>query len=149
MRARAGALLAVLLLAAAAPVHGDELVVIVHPERKASLDIDELAQIYLKQRRRWPSGETIVPVNHESGSPVRAGFARAVLRQSPQQLVLYWNRQYFHGVQPPATLASDEAVKRFVASEKRAVGYIRANALDASVRAVLRLPEPSPPPPRE
>jgi ABC-type phosphate transport system substrate-binding protein len=149
MRARARALIALVIFASVAPTRAEDLVVIVHLERRASLDIDTLAQIFLKQRRRWPGGDAIVPVNHESRSPVRADFARAVLAQSPQQLAVYWNRQYFLGVLPPATLASDEAVKRFVASEKRAIGYIRANALDASVRAALRLPESSPPPSRE
>jgi ABC-type phosphate transport system substrate-binding protein len=139
---------ALLLLALPAPLAAEEIVVIVHPTREAALDTSELAQIYLKQRRRWPGGDAIVPVNREPTSPLRDVFARAVLGRPPQQLALYWNRQYFHGVQPPATLASDEAVKRFVASEPRAIGYIRASALDPSVRVVLRLPESPPPPPR-
>jgi ABC-type phosphate transport system substrate-binding protein len=151
MWARSAALFAgalALAFALAAPVAADELVVIVHPARSETIDADELAQIYLKQRRRWPGGEPIVPVNRESSSSARTEFVSAVLAQTPQQLAVYWNRQYFHGVQPPATLASDEAVKRFVASEPRAIGYIRASALDASVRAVLRLPESSRPPRR-
>ena len=148
MRARASALVAALLISLAEPLAAEELVVIVHPTRDVSLGIDQLAQIYLKQRGRWPGGDPIVPVNRESTSVVRSQFANAVLAQTPQQLAVYWNRQYFHGVQPPATLASDEAVKRFVASEPRAIGYIRAQVLDASVRIVLRLPEPSPPPRR-
>lgn len=148
MRARAAALLC-LLLALAVPLRAEELAVIVHRERKARVDVDTLAQIYLKQRRRWPGGDAIVPVNRESDSATRAWFARAVLARSPQQLSVYWNRQYFHGVFPPATLASDEAVRRFVASEKRAIGYVLASTLDGSVRVVLRLPELPSPPPRE
>jgi ABC-type phosphate transport system substrate-binding protein len=146
MRASAGVLTALLLTMIAAPLHAEEIVVIVHPERGSRLDVEELARIYLKQRKHWRGGETIVPVNHESGSPVRAAFVSSVLAQTPQQLALYWNRQYFHGVLPPATLASDEAVKRFVASERRAIGYIRASALDSSVRVVLRLPNSTPAP---
>ena len=148
MRAATGATLAaMLLLACTAPAASDELAVIVHPMREAVLDAGDLAQIYLKQRRRWPDGAAIVPVNREPASAERVQFARTVLGQSPEQLAVYWNRRYFHGVQPPATLASDEAVKRFVASEPRAIGYVRASALDASVRAVLRLPDPPSPPP--
>jgi hypothetical protein len=153
MRARTLAPLATTLLLALAQ-HGaaEELVVIVHPSRAAAFDAHALAQIYLKQRRYWPDGDAIVPVNREPSSTERERFASAVLGRTRDQLVLYWNRQYFQGVQPPATLASDEAVRRFVASEPRAVGYVRASALDGSVRAVLRLPDPasaaspSPPP---
>ena len=147
MLLRAGAWpAAALLLALAASAAAEELAVIVHPTRTTALDASEIAQIYLKQRRRWPEGSTIVPVNREPDSAERKQFASAVLGQTPQQLAVYWNRRYFHGVQPPATLASEEAVKRFVAREPRAIGYVRVSALDASVRVALRLPEPSPPP---
>ena len=151
MRAR-GAWLGLAIAAAlafAAPLSAEEIVVIVHPERVANLDTDRLALIYLKQRRYWGDGERIVAVNLESASSVRAEFARAVLGLSPAQLSVYWNRQYFLGVLPPATLASDEAVKQFVAREKRAIGYIRASALDDSVRVAFRLQESSPLAPRE
>ena len=136
-------------LALAAPLGAEEIVVIVHPERAAMLSADQLAQIYLKQRHYWGDGDRIVAVNLESASAVRVAFARAVLDQSPAQLSVYWNRQYFLGVMPPATLASDEAVKQFVAREKRAIGYIRASALDDSVRVAFRLQERSPPPQRD
>ena len=48
-------------------------------------------------------------------------------------------RAYFNGVLPPATLASDEAVRRFVADEPRAIGYVRREAVDDSVRVVMRI----------
>ncbi len=136
-RAALGGLLVALALAS--PARAEELVVIVHPERSEALALDDVAQIYLKQRRFWASGERIVPVNRESESSARAAFARAVFDRSPRQLAVYWNRQYFLGVLPPATLASDEAVKRFVAREKLAIGYVHPSAADGSVRVVLRL----------
>lgn len=54
------------------------------------------------------------------------------------QLRVYWNRQYFLGVFPPATLASDEAVKKFVAKEVSAIGYVHAEVADESVRIAYR-----------
>jgi len=152
MRASAMALGVALACAplVSAPLAAEDLVVIVHPDRAHErLDADDVAQIYLKQRLRWRDGKTIVPVNREPESDTRAAFARAVLELSPQQLSVHWNRQYFLGVRPPATLASDEAVKRFVAREKRAIGYVRASAIDASVRVALRLPERPSRSPRE
>lgn len=142
MRARWPAFgLLALGVALAAPLGAEELVVIVHPERVASLSLDQIAQIYLKQRRYWPGGEGIQPVNRESESREREAFADLVFSDTSQQLMVYWNRQYFLGVLPPATLASDRAVKAYVAREKRAIGYIRASAVDDSVRVALSLPE--------
>jgi ABC-type phosphate transport system substrate-binding protein len=141
MRVRGRLLALALGLALAAPAAAEEMVVIVHPERDTSLSADQLRQIYLKQRRFWESGDGIQPVNREAESREREAFARAVFSETPQQLAVYWNRQYFHGVLPPATLASDRAVMLYVAREKRAIGYVRASVVDGSVRVVLRLPE--------
>jgi hypothetical protein len=135
----------ILLLAAtplAGPVLAEDLAIIVHPERSVRLTQAEVAQIYLKKRRFWADGEAIVPVNRDSGSEARARFDRAVFGEGAGRLEVYWNKQYFHGVLPPATLASDEAVRRFVASETRAIGYIAASQADPSVRIVLAIQDP-------
>lgn len=116
-----------------------DLAVIVHADREERLGRPEIAQIYLKKRRFWGNGESIVPVNRNSGSEARELFARRIFGDQANKLGRYWNRQYFQGVLPPATLASDEAVKRFVASEPRAIGYIDADLVDDSVRAVLHI----------
>ena len=40
---------------------------------------------------------------------------------------------------PPATLASTAAVRRYVAADRRAIGYVPAAEVDASVRVILYL----------
>ncbi len=124
------------------PALGGELVVIVHPERDVRLSLGEVVQIYLKQRRFWNGGERIIPLNRESGSDERQSFERAIFGRDTGRLAVYWNRRYFEGVLPPSTLASDEAVKRFVAEERRAIGYIAPDSADATVKIVLRLRGP-------
>ena len=115
---------------------GQELAIIVNAQRSPSLTEEDLRQIYLKKRSFWREGGRIVPINRNAGSEVRRLFERFLFEQSPQQLGIYWNRQYFLGVLPPATLASDEAVLRFVAGEPRAIGYVRASTADESVRII-------------
>ena len=117
----------------------EDLAVIVHPERLTEVTPGQLAQIYLKKRRFWPDGEQIVPVNRESESFEREIFNNVVFGSLAENLRVYWNRQYFQGVLPPATLASDEAVKRFVANERSAIGYVDPAVVDGSVRVVLQL----------
>jgi ABC-type phosphate transport system substrate-binding protein len=140
MWARAAGLVLGLACAAGSATTAQELVVIVHRDRDASLDVHQVAQIYLKIRRHWPDGGRIIPVNRDARSRERERFSQLVFGESARHQALYWNRQYFQGVLPPATLASDEAVKRFVASEPLAIGYVDASATDASIRIVLRLP---------
>jgi ABC-type phosphate transport system substrate-binding protein len=125
-----------------------DLVVVVHRSRPENLDREAVAQIFLKRRSAWSDGSAIVPINRDAGSPARTRFDEALFGPSaPGRLLVYWNRAYFRGVLPPATLASNEAVLRFVAREPRAIGYVPSRALDDTVRVVLRLPASSPPGP--
>jgi ABC-type phosphate transport system substrate-binding protein len=129
----------VVAAALAVPAHAGDLVVIVHAEREVELTASEVAQIYLRKRRFWDDGKPIVPVNRESGSEARNSFVRAIFGNAARQLEVYWNRQYFRGILPPATLASDEATKLFVASERLSIGYVSPDLVDDSVNAVLRI----------
>jgi len=119
--------------------HEDRMVVIVHSERRAELSIEVVAQIYLRRKRFWDDGTVIVPLNLPSQAPLRARFSELVLKQTETRLADYWNRRYFDGILPPATLASTEAVRRYVASDKNAIGYVPAAEVDGSVRVVLYL----------
>ena len=130
-----------LLILAPASLAGQEgrVAVIVHPERRAELSLDEIAQIYLRRKRFWTDGSIIVPLNLPSTASLRVHFSQAVLNQTETRLADYWNRQYFYGVLPPATLASTEAVRRYVASDPNAIGYVPASEVDGSVRVILHL----------
>jgi hypothetical protein len=132
-------LLALLLLANATAVEQERVAVIVHPARRVQLSVDDLAQIYLRRRRFWPDGTPVVPLNLPSADPLREHFSQRVLRQSDARLAEYWNRQYFYGIFPPTTLVSTEAVRRYVASDPNAIGYLPASQADESVRVLFHL----------
>jgi len=113
--------------------------VIVHPERQTNLSLEDVAQIYLRRKRFWDDGAAIVPLNLPSRAPLRTHFSQRVLNQTEPRLANYWNRLYFDGVLPPATLASTEAVRRYVASDPNAIGYVPVSEVDGSVRVILQL----------
>jgi hypothetical protein len=131
----------VLFVLAPANLAGQEsrVAVIVHLERRAELSADEVAQIYLRRKRFWDDGTPIVPLNLPSQTPLRTRFSRLVLQQTEPRLADYWNRLYFDGILPPATLASTEAIRRYVASDTNAIGYVPAAEVDGSVRVILHL----------
>ena len=130
-----------LMLFAPSRIAGQEsrVAVIVHPERRTELSTDEVAQIYLRRKRFWDDGTPIVPLNLPSQSLLRTRFSQLVLNQTGPRLADYWNRLYFDGVLPPATLASTEAVRRYVASDPNAIGYVPVSEVDGSVRVVMHL----------
>lgn len=116
------------------------IAVVVSTEREGELSKDEIAQIYLKQRRFWRDGSPIVPINREAGSVLRQRFSRAVFGEQARHHELYWNRQYFKGVLPPATLASDDAVARFVRLERNAIGYLALERVGEGLRVLFTIP---------
>ncbi|HXJ34370.1 MAG TPA: hypothetical protein VMS22_10075 [Candidatus Eisenbacteria bacterium] len=115
------------------------LVVVVHPDRTDTLAIEDVRRIYLGQRRFWDDGSAIVALNLPSGSALRERFSQRVLHADSAELTAYWNEQYFHGVFPPTVLSSSDAIKRYVASDPKAIGYLEASDVDATVRVVLPL----------
>jgi ABC-type phosphate transport system substrate-binding protein len=136
---------AILLLLAAllAPVLGraaePSIAVIVHPTRTGAFREEDVARIFLRKQRFWLDGSPIVPLNREAGSELREAFSQRIFDAGSAALAGYWNEQYFLGMFPPATLSSTLAVKRYVAAEPNAIGYIEAAAVDSSVRVVLEL----------
>src|SRR5690242_14052055 len=100
------------------------LVVIVHPTRIGTVDREEVTRIFRGRQRFWGDGSAVVPLNLPAGTPLRERFSRLVLHEDSAQLATEWNEQYFHGLLPPAVLASSDAVKRYVAYEPRAIGYV-------------------------
>jgi ABC-type phosphate transport system substrate-binding protein len=115
------------------------IAVIVHPARTVALDRDDVSRIFLRARRFWDDGAPIVPLNLEAQSDLRDAFTRRVLRMSVPELQRYWNERYFHGIFPPRVLSSGAAVKRYVATDRDAIGYVDASEVDASVRTVLTI----------
>ena len=127
------------IVSASAPAAEDTLAVIVHRDRHVAMSVEELSTIYRKKRRFWDDGTPIVPLNRESGSPEREAFSRRVLGGASVALAGYWNQEYFHGILPPATLSSSDAVKRYVAADRNAIGYVWSSEVDESVGVLLRL----------
>lgn len=102
----------------------------------------ELASIYRRKLLIDPWGRGIVPVNLPAGDPLRLAFSTAVLGRLPEDMQAYWNEQYFHGVSPPATLDSQEAVLRFVATTPGAIGYVLECDVDARVKVIATIAVP-------
>ena len=116
------------------------LKVITHPAHAKKLTVAEIRAIYLKRDVLWDDGRPIIPINREAGSEAREQFSQRVFGQDSRQLATYWNQRYFEaGEFPPATLASDEAVLRFVAGNENAIGYVALDEVTDGLAVVLVL----------
>jgi ABC-type phosphate transport system substrate-binding protein len=119
-----------------------ELAVIVNPKNPtAAMTADQVEQIFLGKTASIPGGGTASAVDQADNSPVRDEFYQKASGKTAAQVKAIWSRLIFSGKStPPKEVASSADVKKFVAGNANAIGYIEKSAVDASVKVVLSLP---------
>lgn len=133
--------LAALLAVAAfgATTSSAEVVVVVSAKSSvASLTATQIAKIFLGKTGTFPGGGSAVPFDQAEGSETRNEFYTKVTGKDTAQLRAYWSKIIFAGDgQPPKVVPGNAGVKKAVASDPSAIGYIDRSAVDDSVRIVL------------
>jgi hypothetical protein len=80
------------------------------------------------------------PIDLPASNPLRESFYKKATDRDSAQIKAVWSRLLFTGQgQPPKELADAAAVKKAVAADPKAIGYIDKNDLDASVKVVALL----------
>lgn len=132
-------LLAFVALVGLTPLAQAQIVVIVNPKNSSSaLSADQVANIYLGKSNALPGGGTAAAVDLAEGSATRDSFYSKVTGKQAAQVKAAWSRLVFSGKgTPPKEMASAADVKKFVASNPDAIGYIEKSAVDSSVKVVL------------
>ncbi len=118
-----------------------EIVVIVNPKSPlASMTADQVSAIFLGKTNTLPSGGTAAPVDLPESSAVREQFYSKAAGKTSAQVKATWARLTFSGkAQPPKELATAADVKKFVAGNPDAIGYIEKSAVDGTVKAILSI----------
>lgn len=122
---------------AAHPKEG--LAIVVNRENPIeSLSMTELRTVFLGARSHWPNGRRITLVMMEPGQPERDTILRDVCRMSESDL----RRRYLQGLLTgevlvsPKTLANPVGVRKFVFNVPGAIGYLRPEDIDDSVKVI-------------
>jgi ABC-type phosphate transport system substrate-binding protein len=104
--------------------------VIVNPANPAtSVDRAFVAQAFLKKVRRWPDGQTILPVDLTRDSAVRRQWSLDLLGRSVEAVKNYWQQLIFAGRDlPPPELPSDTDVVTYVLQNPGAIGFVSGGA---------------------
>lgn len=120
------------LLAAVATQAADLVVIVNNAATAPSKEV--VADVYLGK------SQAFVPHDLSESSPVRAEFYQKVTGRDLLQVKSVWSRIVFSGKgQAPAEHPDAAAVKKAVAANPKAIGYIEKSALDGSVKAALTL----------
>ena len=123
---------AALVLAALAGPACAELVIIVNPSNPAS-------RMFPSQAAQFFLGGSVMftPIEQAEGSPIRTEFYKKVLDKEPAQVQAIWSRIAFAGRgKPPMEAKNSAEVKKAVADNVKAIGYIEKSAVDDTVKVV-------------
>jgi ABC-type phosphate transport system substrate-binding protein len=116
-----------------------QVAVVVNPKSPvAAMTADQVSGIFLGKVNTLPSGATALPADLPDTQPAHDLFYAKVTGKSNAQVKAAWSRLVFSGkATPPKELASSADVKRFVAANPDAIGYIDKSTVDASVKVVF------------
>ena len=116
-----------------ANVQAEEIVVIVKPAATA-ISKEQIADLYLGRGGAW------TPIDQAVGSGIYVEFYKKATGRDIAQVKAIWARILFTGRGlPPKQMPDSAAVKKAVAANPKAVGYIEKSALAASVMVALPL----------
>ncbi|WP_348699320.1 hypothetical protein [Duganella fentianensis] len=123
-------------LAMAALPASAEIVVIVSQKNPATRMFSEQAsQFFLGKSNLF------TPVDQPESSHIRAEFYQKIADKDPAQVKALWSKLVFTGkATPPKEYANSAEVKKAVAADPKAIGYIDKSAVDDSVKVILTLP---------
>ncbi len=126
-------LLAASLGAGAVPAMASELVVIVNPKNPASrMFSEQAAQFFLGK------SSLFTPIEYDDGVPIRSEFHTKVLQKDSAQVKTIWSKLVFTGKgTAPKEFKSAAEVKKAVAADVSAIGYIDKSAVDDTVKVIL------------
>lgn len=103
-----------------------------------NLTAAQASDIFLGKSSSFPGGGNAVPIDQSEGAAVRDEFYTKVAGKSAAQVKAYWSKIIFSGKgQPPKEVADSAAVKKQLAENPNAIGYIDKAAVDGTVKAVL------------
>ena len=125
--------------AAVANAHADTAV-IVNLNNKASLQPEQIKNIFLGRLNRFPDGSPAKPVDQPEERPIRITFYSKVAGKDEDEMKTYWADLIFSGNgRPPKAVDEDSEVKQYVRETVGGIGYIDSKSLDGSVRVIYTL----------
>jgi ABC-type phosphate transport system substrate-binding protein len=109
-------------------------VVVIGNLAAAPMSKDEVTQFFLGK------SQAMKPVDRSSSDPIKAQFYQKLSGQDLSQVKATWSRLVFTGkASAPKELPDAAAVKKAVAADPKAIGYIDKSEVDSTVKVILSL----------
>lgn len=122
----------------AANACADVVVIVSAKNPVTSLTPEQVTKIFLGKVDTFPDDRDAHPIDQAEGSAIKDDFYSKVAHKSPSQLTAYWAKIIFAGDgRLPKQMEGNVAIRKAVAKNPNAIGYIDKSAVDNSVRVIL------------
>jgi ABC-type phosphate transport system substrate-binding protein len=113
-----------------------EIVVVVNQKNPATRMMSEqAAQFFLGKSAMF------TPIDQNDDTAIKSEFYQKISGKDTSQVKAIWVKLVFTGKSTlPKSVANSTEVKKAVAADPMAIGYIEKSALDGSVKAILTIP---------
>ncbi|MEO8360817.1 MAG: phosphate ABC transporter substrate-binding protein [Vicinamibacteria bacterium] len=102
-----------------------------------TLSRNQVMDVFLGKAIRFPDGTIAIPIDQAEGSAERNAFYSEFGGKSPAQIKAHWSKVIFTGRgRPPREVLNGVEVKKFIARNPGAIGYIDSTLVDGDVRVI-------------
>ena len=102
-----------------------------------ALSPEQAAALFLGKTDQLPGVGVALLLDQPEANPVRDLFYSKVAGKSGSQVKAAWSRLIFSGkATPPKEIPNSVDVKKMVANNQNAIGYIEKSAVDATVKVL-------------
>jgi ABC-type phosphate transport system substrate-binding protein len=120
-------------------VTADVVAVVSSTSTITSLSNAQVTDIFLGKVSRFPNGTLAVPIDQVEGSAARDEFYATIAGKSPAQIKSLWAKIIFTGRgQPPKSVSNSIEVRKLLAANPQAIGYIERSSVDSSVKILAQ-----------
>lgn len=121
-------------------VAGAQVVVAGARSGAAALTTEQASQLFLAKSQTLPGGGQAVLLDLPEAAATREAFYQKLAGKNPAQMKALWSRLAFSGnAQPPRVATGAAELKKQLAADPHAVGYLDKADLDGSVKVLLAL----------
>lgn len=121
-----------------ANAQADVVVIVAAKSSITSLTAVQISRIFLGKISSFPGNGAAIPIDQIEGSAIRDEFYSKVVHKDSSEVAAYWAKIIFTGDgRPPQKLDSNVAVRKAVANNLSAIGYIDKRFVNRSVKIIL------------
>lgn len=125
-------------LCGATAVQAQLAVVVGNKSAATPLTAEQASNLFLGKTDKLPGAGTVVLIDQSESSQVREAFYSKVAGKTAPQVKAIWSRLVFSGKgEAPKEMGNSGEVKKAVAADPNAIGYIEKAAVDGSVKVLL------------